>query len=218
MFLFAYPRSMVQVGLTRVLSAAGDCEVEEAYSGAEAIKRLSPQHTLLVCAWRLPDMSALRLTQQINQLALQVPVMIVSQSTRPEDVAATLRAGCRSYLWVGSTVEELREALAYMQQGVTYVSRHVDNAQLRGLMQKPGKKLAVELLTPRQQEVLALLAAGWSIADIARHLGISSKTAETHRATIRERTGCTTLAALSAFAWVNGVTCDASKGPTLPEK
>lgn len=205
MFLFAYPRCLVQTGLTRVLSAAGNCEVEVASCGAEAIQKLSALHTLLVCAWTLPDISGVRLAQQLQQAGARVPIMMLARSRRPEDARAALRAGCQSFLWEGSSVEELRQALSHLQQGMAYVSRDADSVQLRGLLQQPRKKRAVELLTPRQQEVLALLVQGLGVSAIAAQLGISPKTVETHRTTIRDRTGCATLATLTLFAEAHGM-------------
>jgi len=128
-------------------------------------------------------------------------VVILSMHSGPEYVARALNAGASGYLLKESAFEELGLALDAALAGRTYISRKLDGEVVqRFRKQLQGGSDALDVLTPRQRQILQLLAEGKSTREIAERLHLSVKTVETHRAQIMERLGIHDLAGLVRFA------------------
>jgi DNA-binding NarL/FixJ family response regulator len=128
-------------------------------------------------------------------------VLVLSMHTSKEYVQQALRAGARGYLLKDAAPAELELAIRAVARGEIYlspaVSRHVVEGYVRGEVAAAGP---LEGLTPRQREILQLVAEGNTSRDIARQLGVSVNTVETHRAQLMERLGIHDLAGLVRYA------------------
>ena len=112
-----------------------------------------------------------------------------------------MRAGCGGYLLKGSAVSELEIAVRAVARGETYLSPAVSKQVVADYVGRMGgARDPLDALTPRQREILQLVAEGHTSKDIAQRLGLSFKTVEGHRAQVMERLGVHDLAGLVRFA------------------
>jgi len=120
--------------------------------------------------------------------------------TSEEFVRRAMSSGMSGYLVKDSAPMELRMAIEAVMRGETYLSSRVSAHVVSGMMQKPGGGAPLDALTPRQREILQMIAEGESTKGIAFLLKLSVKTVETHRAALMERLDIHDLAGLVIYA------------------
>lgn len=201
--LLADDHKMVRAGIRSLLeSLPGIVVVAEAGDGREAVDAVvdfSPDVVLMDIA--MPGMNGLEATRQLASTHANVPVMILSMYVDEEHVYQALRAGASGYLLKGAAIGELELAVRSIARGETYlsptVSKPVINEYIRRTNIGAG---AIKRLSPRQTEILKLLAEGKSMKQIALDLKISVKTVETHRMTLMSRLGVRGITGLVRYA------------------
>lgn len=182
--------ALVRAGFRSLVEDLPDIEVVgEADNGREAlelVEKLKPQLVLMDIA--MPEMNGLEATNRISHTFPNVRVIIVSMHANEEYVYQSLRSGAVGYLLKDSGTEELELAIRAIARGETYlspaVSKYVVNDYVRRLDED---KNPLDLITPRQREILQLIAEGKSTKEIADILYISTKTVETHRSQLMDR-------------------------------
>jgi DNA-binding NarL/FixJ family response regulator len=176
--------------------------VGEAGEGPEALRlaeQLRPDVVLLDVG--MPGLNGLEVAGRLAALDSAIRVVILSMHTSEEYVLRALRAGCAGYLVKGSAVSELEIAIRAVGRGETYLSPVVSKRVVEDYVSRTGGAAdPLDALTPRQREILQLVAEGSTSKDIAQRLGLSQKTIDTHRAQIMERLGVHDLAGLVRFA------------------
>ena len=149
----------------------------------------------------MQGLNGLEATAQIKTRCPAVNVIILSMHDTPDYVARALRVGATGYLLKDSAEPELELALSAVMRGETYlsprVSKQVVDAYLHSTV---AGHSPLDLLTPRQREILQLIAEGHNAKDIAFRFELSVKTVENHRAQIMERLGIRDVAGLTRFA------------------
>jgi DNA-binding NarL/FixJ family response regulator len=201
--LLADDHLLVRAGIRSLLGTLAGIEVVgEARDGQEAlhlVETLRPRIVLMDIA--MPGLNGLEATARIARDYPETRVIILSMHVSEEYAARALRAGGAGYLPKDADVRELELAIEAVARGETYlspaVSTHVVADYRRRLAEVPD---ALARLTPRQREVLQLLAEGHSTKEIAFRLRVSGKTVETHRAQIMDRLDIHDLAGLVRFA------------------
>lgn len=191
--------ALLRAGVRSLLDDIEGVEVAgEAGDGREAlllIERLKPHVAVLDI--RLPGMNGLELAERLAKGHPETRVLILSMHGDEEYVRQALHAGAAGYLLKDSSVTEFELALRAVSRGETYlspaVSRLVVDDYLRHKAPAPG-------LSPRQREVLQLIAEGHSTKEIAHRLGVSVKTAESHRFQIMARLGIHDVPGLVRYA------------------
>ena len=197
---------LVRAGLRNLVSSLAEFEVVgEAANGREALERLrqlQPEIVLMDIA--MPDLDGLNATVQVIAAAAQTKIIIVSTHSREDTVLQAVRAGAVGYLLKNASPRELEQALLAVARGETYycaaVSEHLVGTCRQGAHSKPAKSL-----TPRQLEVLKLIAEGLSTKMIAHKLGISIKTADHHRAKLMALLDIHDTASLVRYAFQLGL-------------
>jgi DNA-binding NarL/FixJ family response regulator len=201
--LLADDHRLVRAGLRALLDATPDIEVvAEATDGEEAmslIRQLQPDVALLDIA--MPKLSGLAVLHQVTAAGLRTRVLLLSMYDNDEYVAEAIRAGAAGYLVKDAAVEELGLALQALERGDVYLSPAIS----RKLAQAFSAGRASPGLTGRQTEILRLIAQGNSSKEIARELGLSIKTVETHRTQIMDRLDIRDLAGLVRYAIRSGL-------------
>ena len=205
--LLAEDHTLVRKGIRAVLRQVGWIEViAEAADGREALdlaRRHGPDVVVMDIA--MPGLNGLEATARITKESPRTRVLILSMHATEEYVAQALRAGAAGYLLKGADVPEFELALKAVARGETYltptVSKHVVDEYLR----RVGEPGVLDLLTPRQREILQLVAEGLSSKEIAQRLHLTVKTVETHRSEIMHRLDIHDVAGLVRWAIRAGV-------------
>jgi DNA-binding NarL/FixJ family response regulator len=149
----------------------------------------------------MPGLNGLDVAGRLATLDSAIRVLILSMHTSEEYVVRALRSGCAGYLLKRSAVSELEVAVRAVARGETYLSPAVSKQVVDDYVGRTGGATdPLEALTPRQREVLQLVAEGHTSKEIGERLSLSFKTVEAHRAQIMERLGLKDLAGLVRFA------------------
>lgn len=195
--------ALVRAGIRSLLEDIQGIEViAEIGDGLEAldvVRREKPDAILLDIT--LPGLNGLEVAERIKSLNVGTRVLMLSMHTGPAYVARALSAGALGYLFKDSAFEELSTALQSVMMGRCYLSKSIDPELVEQFQQSPGAGLPeLDVLTPRQRQVLQLIAEGLGTREIAERLHVSIKTVETHRAQLMDRLNIHDVPGLVRFA------------------
>ena len=201
--LLADDHTLVRAGIRGLLAALRDVEVVgETGDGHEALhlaETLRPDIVLLDIG--MPGMNGLEVAARLAKLDPAIRVVILSMHATEEYVLQALRAGAAGYLLKGSAVAELEVAILAVARGDTYLSPAVSKRVVDEYVSRTGIAAnPLESLTPRQREILQLVAEGHTNKEIAQRLGLSHRTVEVHRNQLMKRLGIHDLPGLVRFA------------------
>jgi len=194
--------ALVRAGIRALIGQLEEVEVAgEAAGGREAlrlIEELQPDIVLLDIA--APGISGLEVLTESAKRFPQVRVIVLTVQEAGEYALDALRAGAAGYLPKSAASNELKEAIETVARGETYVSTEIAKRTLLQQAKGTHDERSLEKLTPRQREILTLIAEGNSTRRIASRLKISVKTVESHRAQLMERLNIHEVAGLVRFA------------------
>jgi DNA-binding NarL/FixJ family response regulator len=206
--VLADDHTLVRAGVRSLLEALRDIAViAEAADGSEAVDLIAahrPDVALLDI--NMPKLSGLEAAARVARDTPSTRVIILSMHVDAEYVRAAIRAGAVGYLLKDSGTTELETAIRAVAQGETYLSPAASTHLVAGFQRhESGEAAAPDPLTPRQREVLRLIAEGLPTKAIARRLGISVKTAEAHRTQLMDRLDIHEIAGLVRYAIRTGL-------------
>ena len=206
--LLADDHALVRAGIRALLQGLeGVTVVAEAGNGGEVLE-LARKHRpdIVLLDISMPGIGGLEASAQLKQELPEVRVVMLSMHANEEYVLQALRAGAVGYMLKDSATAELELALQAVMQGETYLSPPISKQVVEGYVQRVGaEQPAADHLTPRQRQVLQLIAEGLSTKEIAYRLELSVKTVETHRAQLMERLQIRDIAGLVKYAIRNGL-------------
>jgi DNA-binding NarL/FixJ family response regulator len=212
--LLADDHTLVRAGIRGLLAAIPGVEiVGEAGDGQQALALiLETDPDVALVDVSMPGLNGLDLAARVAREAPRTRVAILSMHGTAGHVAQALRAGVKGYVLKDAAAEELPLLLGAVMRGETYlssaISKHVVDGYLereRGGRPEAGAGPALDNLTPRQREILQLVAEGKSTKDVARLLNLSVKTVEAHRGQIMTRLEIHDLAGLVRYAIRTGL-------------
>ena len=188
--LLADDHTLVRAGLRKLLESIVGMEVVgECGDGLELLalaETLQPDLVLMDIA--MPGLNGLEATARVLKQWPQTRVLILSMHQNEEYVRQALRHGAVAYLLKDAAPMELELAIQAVLQGGTYLSPAVSKGVLSDYVQRlRGEDPGADVLTPRQREVLQLIAEGHSSKEVARRLDLSVKTVETHRSLLMKQ-------------------------------
>jgi DNA-binding NarL/FixJ family response regulator len=199
--LLADDHTLVRAGLRSLLARAEGVEiVGEAADGREAVELAAANRPdVVLMDLLMPGLGGLEATAEITAKVPTARVIVVSMNDTEDYVLQSLRAGAAGYLLKDGSPSELEQAVRTVAAGGRYLSPAVSRHLISGLTRTPAPASA-DPLTPRQREVLRLVAEGLSTKQIARQLGISPKTVEAHRSQLMNALDIHDIAGLVRYA------------------
>ena len=201
--LLADDHTLVRAGIRALLEAIDGARiVAEADNGRDAVtlaKAHRPDVAILDISMR--ELNGIDAAAQIRAELPATRVLMLSMHTTEDFVRRALKAGVSGYLVKDSAPLELTMAIEAVLRGEVYLSPRVSREVLASLVDgRPSATDSVEALSPRQREILQLIAEGKSTKEIAFVLELSVKTVETHRAALMDRLGIRDVAGLVLYA------------------
>src|SRR5262249_49658403 len=193
--LLADDHDVVRRGLKALLQERADWEIcGEALSGRQAVDLArETQPDVAILDLMMPDLNGLEATRQIRKVSERTQVLIFTMHHSETLIHDVLEAGARGYLLKTDAEQQIVAAVETLLRHQPYFSAQVSEMVLEGFLrsgrQTGTEKTAVPRLTPREREVIQLLAEGHRNKRIAEMLGISIKTVETHRTTLMRKIG-----------------------------
>lgn len=203
--LLADDQLLVRVGIRALLESLPQNEVvgecEDGPQAVEAVRSLKPDVAVLDIA--MPGMSGIEAAQQVRAFDSKVKILVLSGIERQEVVDQALAAGVNGYMLKDFALAELQLALSTVLKNGRFLSPRIQELLINRMLE--GEGASAVNLTPRQTEILRLVASGRSSKEIARDLDISPKTVEFHRAQLMEKIGVHDVAGLTRYAMQNGL-------------
>lgn len=206
--LLADDHTLVRTGIRALLETLpGIAIAGETGDGIEAVERVrrDPPDAILLDI-TLPGLNGLEVAARIARLDVPTRVLMLSMHASPEYAARAFAAGAAGYLNKDSAFDELATALETIWTGRRYLCRALDPSAVQQFERQAGKgESELALLTPRQREILQLVAEGHGTRQIAERLFLSVKTVESHRSQIMQRLNIFDVPGLVRFAIRNGL-------------
>jgi DNA-binding NarL/FixJ family response regulator len=208
--VIAEDHTILREGLRALLSSHPDLEIAgEAEDGRDAIRcteKVRPDIILMDLS--MPKMHGLDAIREIRRRIPETKILVLTVHKTEEYILATLEAGAAGYVLKDATHAELVTAIKTVLGGKPYLSPAISERVIRGYLEgKKGKKIDTswDTLTPREREMLKLIAEGYKNKEIAEIMCISVKTAEKHRANLMKKLDLHSVSALTAFAIEKGL-------------
>ena len=205
--ILADDHTLMRAGLRALLDGMAGCEVvAEAGDGDEALELLRQhQPDVALMDIDMKRMSGLDALVRAKREFPNVRVVMLSMHAEKQYVMQALRDGASGYLLKDAATIELELALNVVMRGDTYLSPGVSKQVAEGFVRQAEITDPVASLTPRQREILTLVAEGHNTKDIAFRLGLSAKTVEAHRTQLMERLDIHDIAGLVRFSIRTGL-------------
>lgn len=196
---------MVCEGLRAVLEAAGHRVVGESADPTRALAELAAlRPDVLLLDLHLGERSGLELLAELQRRPLRLQTIVLTMSAQPRNVAEALRLGAAGYVLKGAPASELLQAIDAVTLGRRHVCAELADAALQALAVPAGED-PLGALSPREQQILALVVQGRSSAAIGLALHLSPKTVDTYRSRLMGKLHVTDVPALVRLAIRSGL-------------
>ena len=205
--IIADDHKIMRDGLRNMLeNEAGMEVVAEAKNGREAVRlaeQLRPD--ILIMDITMDDLNGMDATRTIVAKELGTKIIALSMHADKRFVAGMFEAGAMGYLLKDCAYDELLQAIRQVLGGRTYLCSMISGVVIRDYIQRMRKN-EPSLLSPREKEILQLMAEGSTTKRIADQLKVSVKTVETHRQHVMEKLNIFSIAELTKYAIKEGIT------------
>lgn len=208
--LLADDHNIMRGGLRLLLERQpGFAVVGEAADGREAVEQAAATNPdVVVLDIAMPNLSGIEAAGRINEMLPHTAIVILSMHSDEGYVLRALKAGAKGYLLKDSAESDLVQAIKAASEGKAFLSPEISKILVEDYVREMGRRGtedSYQLLTPREREILQLLAEGKSNKDIANLLNLSLYTVETHRRNIQEKLNLHSLAELILYAVRKGI-------------
>jgi DNA-binding NarL/FixJ family response regulator len=202
--LLADDHQIVRQGLRGLLEKAGHVVVGEAADGHDALKQartLSPEIAVLDLS--MPLLNGLDTAREMRRISPEIKTILLTMYTDKHYVLQAMKAGAKGYVLKSQAAEDLIRAIREISRGEVYLSPSVASSVVDAYLDKTDTPL--DPLTPRERQILQLIAEGNTTKEVARLLNISFKTAESHRNHIMKKLDIHEVATLVRYAIQQGL-------------
>jgi len=202
--LVADDHQLVRQGLIALLEREGFNVVGEAANGQEALKLAETLHPeVAVLDLAMPLLNGIDTAREIQRVSSKTKSIILSMHTESRYILESLRGGAKGFVMKTHAADDLVRAIREAARGGTYLSPEVSDAVIQAYQNKT--EVAPDPLSPRERQVLQLIAEGKTTKEVASSLEISVKTAETYRTRIMEKLDIHETATLVRYAIRRGI-------------
>ncbi len=202
--LLADDHLIVRQALKALLEGEGFSVVAEVGDGVEAVRVARERcPDVAVLDLSMPLLNGLDAAREIQQACPRARAILLTIHTEDHYVLDALRAGIKGYVLKTQAAADLVRAISEVQKGAVYLSPGVSQTVVQAYLTKA--ELPPDLLTPRERQVLQLVAEGKTTKQVAKLLGITQKTAESHRTRIMEKLDVHETASLVRYAVRRGL-------------
>jgi DNA-binding NarL/FixJ family response regulator len=202
--LVADDHQLVRQGLKALLEREGFKVVAEASNGQEALKLAETLHPeVAVLDLAMPVLNGIDAAREIQRVSGKTKTIILSMHTESRYILESLRGGAKGFVMKTHAADDLVRAIREAARGGTYLSPEVSDAVVQAYQNKT--EIPPDPLSPRERQVLQLIAEGKTTKEVAAALDISVKTAETYRTRIMEKLDIHETASLVRYAVRRGV-------------
>lgn len=206
--LLADDHAMVRDGLAALLAQQRDCQVvgtaDDGQAALQAALELRPD--IVVLDIDMPRLNGIEAARAITAALPATRILMLSIKQAPEFIHRALQAGACGYLLKDSAGAELAPAIRALHARRRYLSEKISDTVLADYLAERLTASPLDRLSPRERNILQLLAEGHSNAEAATILEISVKTVETYRGRLMQKLGLADVPALVKFALEHGVT------------
>lgn len=208
--LLADDHPFVREGVSDHLIKQKDMKVVgEASDGEDAIrqtKKLRPD--VLILDIRMPGLDGLAVAKRLRRATPETKIIAFSMYDDRKYVLEIIRSGAKGYITKDADASELVSAIKAVYNGKTFFSSRISKIVMGDYVKHVDtmEKVSGGKLSRREEEVLSLVASGYTNKEIGRCFGVSPRTVEAHRAHIREKLGMDRTADLIKYAMANGIT------------
>jgi DNA-binding NarL/FixJ family response regulator len=208
--LIADDQRVVREGLAMLVGLIDDLEVVgEAGNGAEAVEIAERERPdVVLMDLRMPELDGVEATRRVRAARAETQVLVLTTYADDESLFPALRAGALGYLTKDASAEEIERAIRAVASGRTHLDPAVQQRLVAAVVEDPTRLEPAALpddLTPREAEVLKLIAAGLSNAEIATALVVSNATVKTHVNHVFAKTGARDRAQAVRYAYRRGI-------------
>jgi two-component system response regulator NreC len=202
--LLADDHSLIRQSVRALLEKQGFQVVSEASNGQEALRSVEKtQPDVAILDIGMPVLNGMDAARELMKSSPKTRVILVTQHDEDQYVMEALRAGVRGYVLKSQAAEDLVHAIQEVCRGSVYLSPNVSSAVVDAYLSKTYA--SPDPLSGRERQVLQLVGEGKSTKAIATHLGISVKTAESHRARLMKKLDIHETASLVRYAIRRGL-------------
>ena len=202
--LLADDHALIRQGLRALLEKQGFQVVCEASDGQETLRSVAQtQPDVAIVDISMPILNGVDAARELKKSSPKTKVILLTQHDEDQYVTESLRAGVRGYVLKSQAGADLVHAIQEVCRGSVYLSPKISRAVVDAYLSKTY--VAADPLSGRERQVLQLVGEGKSTKDIATHLGISVKTAESHRARLMKKLDIHETASLVRYAIRNGL-------------
>jgi DNA-binding NarL/FixJ family response regulator len=205
--LIADDHGIVRSGLRLLLERQDDIEViGEAADGAEAREiAIRERPDLAILDVRMPKLTGLQVTREIKSQAPEVAVLILSMHDDERYLFEALKAGASGYVLKTQADADLVEAIRAVQRGEPFLTPSAQQALIKDVLERGPETGGEEGLTPREEEIVKLVAEAHTTRQIAEILHLSEKTVENHRGNAMRKLGMRDRVELVRYAIRRGL-------------
>jgi two-component system response regulator NreC len=206
--LIADDHGLIRVGLRALLQEVEEItvvgEAEDGYTALQRISELKPNIVLLDIS--LPGLSGIEVARQVRELSPMTRVLMLTVHEDEGMLRESIRAGAHGYILKRAVDSDLIQAIRVVSQGHMYIYPSLTSALVKDLSPHAASpESAIEALTPREKDVLLLLARGYTNRQIAEEMNLSTRTIEGHRASLVNKLGVSSRVELMNYVEEHGV-------------
>jgi DNA-binding NarL/FixJ family response regulator len=204
--LIADDHGIVRAGLRMLLDRQdGMNVVAEAEDGVDAVEKvLSQKPDIAILDVAMPRMTGLQAARHIREQAPEVQVLLLSMHDDERYLLEALKAGASGYVLKRAADTDLVDAVRAVARGNSFISPHAEGTLLKKVLSDPEGD-PTEKLTPREREVVKLIAEAYTNKEIAAILNLAEKTVESHRANVLAKLGMRDRVELVRYAIRRGL-------------